>query len=97
VATYGTDAGAKKLKLYVDGLLKGELPGPSDPPVNYIPAQPTGPNQPPFRVGAGRKESDPTNITPDQFFKGRIDEVALYNKALDAATVKTHFDKATTK
>ena len=34
--------------------------------------------------------------TPSNFFKGRIGEVALYDAALDAATVTQHFKAGTT-
>ena len=42
----------------------------------------------PFRIGA-------TTI-PNRTFDGSIDEVAFYGSALSAATVKAHFDAATT-
>jgi hypothetical protein len=51
----------------------------------------------PFRIGVGRNESQgPPVVTPENFFVGDIDEVALYDRPLDAATVTAHFSQATT-
>ena len=95
VATY--DGVTKQLQLYVT---TGPTPTMSAAPgpVVYKPADTTND---PFRIGAGRDENQfsvggvPT--PPANLFVGRIDEVALYDRALDAATVADHFAKATTK
>jgi hypothetical protein len=44
----------------------------------------------PFRIGAGSTEVD----TAENFFKGIIDEVAVYNTALSEARVKAHYAAA---
>jgi hypothetical protein len=92
VATYGKDTPADQnhLRLYVDGGTAQELSG-----VNYQPAQPLAVS-PPFRVGAGTDEGSATQATPANFFKGGIDDVALYDKVLDATTVNKHFHDALT-
>ncbi len=41
-----------------------------------------------MRIGAGRRTVDPTAAN---FFAGRIDEVALYDVALDANRIQAHF------
>ncbi|MBV9664550.1 MAG: hypothetical protein JOZ37_11330, partial [Actinobacteria bacterium] len=55
----------------------------------------------PFRIGAGRNESQSplpgAPVPPANFFVGRIDEVALYDRALDVTVIADHFAKATTK
>lgn len=78
VLTYDGTAGGRSAKLYVDGDLKDTIA-----PVGYAPNV----NQP-LRIGAGRAQAQPT---PADFFAGAIDEVAVYNVALDANAVKTHF------
>jgi len=97
VATYGKDTAAdpNRLRLYVDGAALRELPGPGDPAVGYLPAQQVA-FLPPFRVGAGTDEASATQATPASFFKGGIDDVALYDKVLDAATINQHFQYALT-
>ena len=47
--------------------------------------------QQPLRIGTGRAPASPA---PGQPYVGAIDEVALYGKALDAATVKDHYSKS---
>src|ERR1700722_11466422 len=49
----------------------------------------------PFRVGAGWSEKSEPTPTVGHFYKGSIDEVALYNIALDGPTTKKHFLSAT--
>jgi len=86
VATYGPDGGVNKLRLIVDGGAPAEAVDVGGQPLNYKVAQ-AGP----FRIGAG-----PGN-TPAAFFKGRVDEVALYDAALDAGVIVSHFMQATKK
>lgn len=50
----------------------------------------------PFRIGAGWAPQAPSAI-PFYFFNGRIDEVAFYNKTLDAATVLKHYQASLPK
>jgi len=40
----------------------------------------------PLRLGAGRTEG-----AADYYFPGRIDEIALYNTALSATRIQTHY------
>ena len=56
--------------------------------VNYNDARPA--QAPPLRIGAGWNE--PQETQPAQFFMGRIDEVAIYDKTFLPADIKTHFD-----
>jgi hypothetical protein len=79
----------KSLKLYVNsdnGTPDAEMPAPGDAPVFYVPSQSS-----PWRIAAGQTELPAPALTASQFFKGRIDEVALYNGPLDGASVKHHF------
>jgi concanavalin A-like lectin/glucanase superfamily protein len=89
VVTHQGSGAAAVLSLYVNAAVPAQLPG-----VNYTSVKQN--TSPPFRIGAGRDESAPGGTAAANFFKGRIDEVALYDKALDAQTIKTHFDVATT-
>jgi Concanavalin A-like lectin/glucanases superfamily len=50
----------------------------------------------PFRIGAGRDEASPSLTSPDLFFSGRIDEVAVYGIALLPNIVRDHFIAGTT-
>lgn len=50
----------------------------------------------PFRVGAGWAPQAAGPV-PYYFFNGRIDEVALYNRALDAAAVLRHYQASLPK
>lgn len=74
------------MRLYVDGALAGELLS-----VGYLPVDAFFffIN---FFIGAGRSED--VSATGDLFWIGEIDEVALYDRALDAATVGAHFEAA---
>jgi concanavalin A-like lectin/glucanase superfamily protein len=93
VVTYS--AVGNVLRIYVNsdnGSADAELPSPTDPmPVLYVP-NPTFP----LRIAAGQVEQPVPSTTPALFFKGRIDEVALYNDALPGTTVREHFRAATT-
>jgi hypothetical protein len=92
VATY--NRAADTLKLYVNAGLKAQLPNTTDTkPVAYLA---TDPNAGPLRIGAGQVEAGATQGFPAAFFPGVIDEVALYNVALDAQSIGTHFTLATT-
>src|SRR5262249_19693161 len=46
----------------------------------------------PLRIGAGA----PENATPNYYFPGRIDEVAVYASALSPTRVQAHYNAATT-
>jgi hypothetical protein len=92
VVTYNT--GARSLKLYVNadnGIPRSELPSSTSPaPALYAPNQST-----PLRIAAGHADQ-PTMGTPADFFKGRIDEVALYRATLTGPTIRNHFLAAIT-
>jgi len=49
----------------------------------------------PFRVGAGWSDQPGATPTLGRFFKGRIDEVALYRADLDGVAVTHHFLRGT--
>jgi hypothetical protein len=91
VATFGKDAGVNKLRLYVNAGAPTEKVAGGPQPLNYKPAPEYNPGDAPFRIGAG------PGATPTAFFKGRIDEVALYDAALDGTVVGSHFTQATKK
>jgi Concanavalin A-like lectin/glucanases superfamily len=84
VATYNPP----DVALYLDGHPVGTATV-----ANYAPVQAGTP----LRIGAGRDESTPPvpGAPPDFFFSGRIDEVALYARALD--DVPHHFAVGTGK
>jgi hypothetical protein len=88
VATYS--ASLRSLKLYVNadnGAPDAELPTPASPlPVFYVQNQVN-----PLRIAAGQVEGPAPATTPALFFKGRVDEVALYRVPLDGQKVKNHF------
>jgi hypothetical protein len=85
VVTYENPGGSGILKVYVNA-------GPPEqgPPggANYSAVKVNA--APPLRIGAGWNE--PQETGPGLFFRGRIDEVALYDKVFTAAEIKTHFD-----
>lgn len=84
VMTYNGVAGTtdyKTLRLYVDAVEVQPPTSGATYAVNLIA---------PLRIGAGRQ----ANGNPDKFFNGLIDEVALYNVALDENIVKDHFAAA---
>jgi hypothetical protein len=85
VMTYENPGGSGIVKLYVNA-------GPPEqgPPggANYSAVKANA--APPLRIGAGWNE--PNETAPGLFFKGRIDEVALYDKVLTPAEITTHFD-----
>jgi Concanavalin A-like lectin/glucanases superfamily len=68
------DATANKIRLYVNGDLAAEKPFTASP----LDAQG------PFLIGAGSSDSTPTH-----FFKGKIDEVRVYDRILVAPEVST--------
>jgi hypothetical protein len=71
------------LKLYVDPA--------EDAPIT-LPASYAPNTAQEFRIGAGANEA----ATPLYFFPGRIDDVAVYNAALDFDTIRAHFALAWT-
>jgi hypothetical protein len=85
-----------ELRLYVNAgptPFTSKLPAsPADPPVNYIAVQ--GPVGPSFRIGAGRLSAA---ALARFFFRGRIDEVALYDVVLQPSQIQDHYDKALSK
>ncbi len=84
VITY--DNVAKQLKLYVnsdDGAPDKEMGGTTGPPVFFV-----SNSSKPLRIAAGVGGA---GGAASQFFKGRIDEVALYRAALDGLRVRAHF------
>jgi hypothetical protein len=92
VMTY--ESSGNKLKLWVNAgttQFTSELPPPATP-FTYIPVQ--GPPGPSFRIGAGRLAAANTPLR--LLFRGRIDEVALYDKVLDKAAIDDHYAVATT-
>jgi len=91
VASFGPDAGLKRLRLIVDGGTPEEVTSAGAVTLDYAPAPENQPGDAPFRIGAGPER------TPTQFFNGRIDEVALYDAALDGGVVASHFTQATKK
>lgn len=91
VVTYS--AVDKSLKIYVnciDGSPRKSLTPPADPPVYFLANRSA-----PFRVAAGWSERTEAAPTIGHFFKGRVDEVALYRAALDGSAVKNHFLRGT--
>ena len=91
VATFGKDAGTDKLQLYVDGAAPTVLASGGAQVLTYTPARDIFPGDAPFRIGAG------PGARPTSFFKGQIDEVALYGAALAGGIIGKHFTQATTK
>jgi hypothetical protein len=92
VATY--DRAADILRLYVNARAPAELPNAADnKPAGYGEVTTVGV---PLRIGAGQVEAGANRGQPAAFFRGVIDEVALYNVALDLAAVQDHFTFATT-
>jgi hypothetical protein len=97
VLTYS--AVLKELHLYVNsdsGVPDATMPKPpaaGDPPVPLVFYAENQTN--PLRIAAGQVETPPTSTAPSLFFKGRIDEVAVYGIPLDGGQVKTHFQRAT--
>ncbi len=102
VATYATTP-SPVLTLYVlagAGSATDKAPHPGEQNPNYKAVKVS--EMPPFRIGAGWNEPSQTN--PGLFFKGRIDEVAIYDKAMEADnadpsvhfTVLHHYKVATT-
>jgi hypothetical protein len=95
-AQLGPGAGWKHLVMTYQGPSPGTL-------TLYVNGDASGPEQTktgvqygrnvqqPFRIGGGRAPASPD---PAQFYHGVIDEVALYGVALDAATVKQHYQLA---
>lgn len=83
VFTYESDV--KRARLYVNsdsGVADLEKGGPGQDPVFFVS---NAANH--LRIAAG---STPTN-TPTAFFKGAIDEVALYSQAIAGSDVRNHF------
>jgi predicted small secreted protein len=79
VLTY--DGVSRTATLYVDAVVRQ-----SKANVGYTPN-----SGQPFRIGAGRTQQQPA---PAQFFAGAIDEVAIYNSALNPGEVQDHFQLA---
>jgi hypothetical protein len=93
VTTYESTMTKATLKLYVrDGVENFAAELPAAPRAGYQPVAPT--LAPPLRIGAGRTEPQPAGggAPAAGFFKGMIDEVALYAVALPATIVKAHTD-----
>lgn len=85
----------KVLQLFVNadnGAADASLP--AAPPAPQTPVFYVENNTNPFRIGAGITEAPPSPAAA-HFFKGRIDEVALYRAPLDGSRVKLHFQRAT--
>jgi hypothetical protein len=82
VVTYENPGGAGVVKLYVNAGAPTQTSG-----VNYKDVRPA--QAPPLRIGAGWNE--PQETQPGQFFKGGIDEVAIYDKTFTLADVSAHF------
>ncbi|HEV3352396.1 MAG TPA: LamG domain-containing protein [Acidimicrobiales bacterium] len=92
VATYATQP-SPVLSLFViagPSSFNDHLPHPGDLDPNYQPVVVTT-TSPPMRIGAGWNE--PSQTAPGLFFKGRIDEVAIYDKAMvpDSTDPNVHF------
>lgn len=83
VVTYSVNS--KELKLYVNA--DSGFPDAQVPPYVFYVSNKTNP----LRIAAGQIEQPEPSPAPGQFFKGRIDEVALYRIPLDGGTVKNHF------
>jgi hypothetical protein len=82
----------KSAKLYVNadnGSPDAEMPPP--PPAPPKPVFYVANASSPWRIAAGLVEQPAPSPSAGQFFKGRIDEVALYRVPLDGPTVKKHF------
>jgi hypothetical protein len=86
VLTYSATAHVMKLYVNSDNGLPRAAPASSAPPVFYVANLSS-----PLRIAAGQASGS----TPGWFFKGRIDEVALYNVEIPGSTVKDHFLHAT--
>ncbi len=82
VATYDGSKTASGLKIYVDGSLAPSV-------VTYNAATMTNDfgNTRPWRIGVD------SNIIPSDWFKGYIDEVALYNRALSATEISDQYKR----
>jgi Concanavalin A-like lectin/glucanases superfamily len=78
---YTIDGSAKQQVLYVDGIqvASGSTPG----PVAY--------GAQPLLLGRGHSGT-PTGGVPVSFFHGRIDEAAIYNRALSGAEIASIFN-----
>lgn len=90
VLTY--DVSNKVAALYVnadngqpDAVLPQAAPAPQTP-VFYVDNKSS-----PLRIAAGQVEQPTPSPNPAQFFKGRIDEVALYRVPIPGDVVKDHF------
>ena len=68
--------GGKKVKLYVDNVLKADVTGPAG--LNNL-----------IRTNNFIGKS---NWSADSYFKGSIDEVRIYNRALSAEEIKRHYE-----
>lgn len=93
VLTY--EATAKRLRLYVNGTSPA---GAVDAPAAYTANRQVAPTDvaTPLRIGAGQREPFDQTSPPALFFRGRIDQVALYRGALPATAIAAHFAAATT-
>jgi Concanavalin A-like lectin/glucanases superfamily len=95
VVTYSAEMG--ELILYVNsdnGVPDAQAPG-GPPPAPQTPILYLKNETSPLRIGAGQTEAPAPAPTPAQFFKGRIDEVALYRVPLSGNEVKDHFRRVT--
>jgi hypothetical protein len=89
VATFAMTGTTSELKLYVNAATVVT----DSVFLNYVIARTPAT----FRIGDGQDESTMNPPGPAAaFFRGRIDEVALYDIALGPAPIKQHFDVATT-
>src|SRR5262249_35346527 len=77
-----------KTYLYVDGVL---VVGPSTPSGPFQP----NPNRP-FRISGTSFSGNLGSAAGNRGWDGWIDEVAMYNYALSASTIKAHFDARST-
>ena len=93
VMTY--QASAKTLRLYVN-IASSLQPRATDTAAGYTANRKVAPTDiaPSLRIGAGQKEPLSSSTPPALFFKGRIDNVAVYRGLVTAADIKTHFDAA---
>ena len=71
------DGSTNQLRIYVDGLLEGSVSAPYTAAFSSTTAG----------ISIGWR-----NSTNNKFFKGIIDEVAIYNSALDAETISQHYN-----
>jgi hypothetical protein len=80
--------------LYVNSDLaapRATLPSPAAPaPVFYVSNVAA-----PLRIAAGNVDLPSPGPAAGRFFKGRVDEVALYRKPLSGSAVQAHFRRAT--